>query len=272
MSENHSSKSQSAPFRESALHSAGAATAPAAPAAPAATPATPAGSPAADSAAGAANTANKEALKEKTQQAAKQAKAAAVAVRNYFSKKGTLWKDIFTIPSSLFSRDPATRRMTLLFFLSLAGFLSVSTYGIKRYWAMKRARVMAEVHLRARHLKELVERETDEARRLASTLSLGSFTLELNELVHQKNTVGQVNMAEVEVVILCDSAETREYIDQNMIQVRNQMTNVFTMIERDELLSRDGKRRIKTILIRKLNEFLPHGKIEDVYFSKLIVS
>jgi flagellar basal body-associated protein FliL len=50
------------------------------------------------------------------------------------------------------------------------------------------------------------------------------------------------------------------------------MTNVFVALDREDLLSREGKRKLKNIIIKKLNGWLPHGKVEDLHYSKLLVS
>ena len=57
----------------------------------------------------------------------------------------------------------------------------------------------------------------------------------------------------------------------NLDQVRNQITNVLLPLERDQLLSREGKKKLKKALIERLNVWLPKGKVDDVFFSKLLL-
>lgn len=204
--------------------------------------------------------------------APQQAKAVAVAVRTYFAKKDSLGREFLDLFSSLFSFDPSTRRMAALFFISLTGVILISVVCVKQSWDARKLRIVLEAQQRAIRLKELMRREADGAKLRASTVGLGGFILELKDVPNRKQGPSDLNMASVEIVLLCDEAETRTYIESNIVQVRNQLTNVFTSMDRDEFLSREGKRKIKSILIRKLNEWLPHGKVEDLYFSKLIIT
>jgi flagellar basal body-associated protein FliL len=202
--------------------------------------------------------------------AKQRAKVATQKLKLYFTKKGTIWSDLPQMFASLLSGDRPTRRMAALFFLSLSGLILVSSIAIHRYWEAKKKTLLAEAQRHAKHLSELIKKETEEARRRASLVSLGKYTIELKEMVEQTLGLNQLNTAEVEIVILCDGKETREYIESHMVYVRNQMTNVLIAMDREELTSREGKKRIKMLITRRLNEWLPHGKVEDIYFSKLI--
>jgi flagellar basal body-associated protein FliL len=213
---------------------------------------------------------------ELVQNASKHAMVAAQAIKKYLGRPGNILLDFPQIFPSLFSTDRPTRRMSFFFFLSLAGLIFVSGYAFQRYWSSKRLIRMMEDQRIARRMKVMEEKDVAEAKRRDSVLNLGSFTLELKAIAHQALRagvgVGIVNMAEVEIVILCDGTDTRDYIEEHVIQARNQMTNVFTAIDREELLSREGKRRIKGSIIRRLNQWLPRGKVEDLYFSRLSVN
>lgn len=80
------------------------------------------------------------------------------------------------------------------------------------------------------------------------------------------------NIAELELVVECDSPDTHTYIEENLVQARNQLTDIFLSMERDDLLSREGKRKLKKRLIERLNGWMPRGKIQNVFFAKLVVA
>jgi flagellar basal body-associated protein FliL len=210
--------------------------------------------------------------KELVFHAGRRAKAAASAVKKYFSGKRGFWRDLLELFPSLVSNDRPTRRMAVLFFISLSCSLSLVTFVLKRYWDSRKEMLIAEARIRAKKVSEIIMKETEEARRKASMLSVGRFTLELKEPPDQTASRGQDNMAEVDLVILCDQAETRDYLEHHLVQLRNEMTGVFTALDREELLSRDGKRKLKSLLIQRINDWLPEGHVEDIYFSKLLIS
>jgi flagellar basal body-associated protein FliL len=199
------------------------------------------------------------------------AKAAASFFKKYFNQNGNIWKDLPHLFTGLWSPDAPTRKMTLIFFLSLVGAIGVSGIAIQRTWHIKKQLRLLEEQKKARILQELAEKEDEEKRRKDSVLSLGSFTLELKAVGSQTYGVGAINMAELEMVLFCDQVDTKEYLEQHKIQARNQMTNLLVAIDREELLSQDGKKRLKTSILKKLNSWLPRGKVEDLYFSKLIL-
>jgi flagellar basal body-associated protein FliL len=214
----------------------------------------------------------KKADKELVLHAGRRAKAAASAVKKYLSGKRGFWRDLLELFPSLISNDRPTRRMAVLFFISLLCFLSLVTFVLKRYWDSRKEMLIAEALIHAQKVSEVIKKETEQARRKASMLSVGRFTLELKDAPDQKLSGSQENMAEVDLVILCDQAETRDYLEHHLVQLRNEMTGVFTALDREELLSRDGKRKLKSLLIQRINDWLPEGHVEDIYFSKLLIS
>jgi flagellar basal body-associated protein FliL len=174
------------------------------------------------------------------------------------------------------SPDRPTRRMSLLFFLCFLGVFAVFGAAIHRYLKIREIRIelarSARVDEGAEHFGEFVRKQAAEAKHKSSLMGLGQFTVELKPVPNQKVVPGVVNMAEVELVIECDSKETREYIEDNLAQARNQVTDVLFLLDREAVLTREGKRKLRKTLIEKLNLWLPKGKVEELYFSKLVVS
>jgi flagellar basal body-associated protein FliL len=53
--------------------------------------------------------------------------------------------------------------------------------------------------------------------------------------------------------------------------VRNQVTNALIDVDRNELIDLEGKRRIRKIILDRLNGWIPEGQLLNVYFSRLMV-
>lgn len=184
------------------------------------------------------------------------------------------------IVRGLVSPDGPTRRMSLFFFVSLAGVVTLGILTVQRNMRLKEARLAAEVaeteeaEARSHEAALLGKTVAAEANPHAlSMLNVGQFTIELKPIAAQdKHAGGFMNMAEVELVIECDSKETHDYIEENLVAARSQITDIFLSMDRDELLSRDGKRKLKKRLLERLNGWIPRGKVQNVFFSKLVVA
>jgi flagellar basal body-associated protein FliL len=202
--------------------------------------------------------------------AGKQAKA---VFQNLLKKKDrrSLIRDLPQAFSSVLSPDPPTRKMAVLFILSFIGLVSVGSVLMQRYWAEKKVTLVKEAQRVAKRIAEHIKKDSEQIKLRASVISLGSFTWEIKETVSAKRSPGSISSAEVEIVLQCDSIDTRDYIQENMVKVRDQLSNIFTSVDRAELMTREGKRKIKRTAIRRLNEWMSHGKIEDLYISKLIM-
>jgi flagellar basal body-associated protein FliL len=192
------------------------------------------------------------------------------------ARAGNIVLQIPQLFSGLISPDRPTRRMSLLFLLSLAGLIVVVMIGTQRYWGAKRKIQLALAERRAQKMTEQLRKDSDAAEQRASMLNIGTFSVELKSSVPRTSSGRVFNTAEVDVVLQCDSSETRSYLDEHIVEARNQLTNVFTAIDREEFLTRDGKKKLKREIARKLNAWisqaLPHAKVQDVFFSKLLMS
>ncbi len=174
----------------------------------------------------------------------------------------------------LFSRDRGTRRMARLFFLSCVGLGVVTTVAFQRYRLLQFAgtSIGPDQGAQATSIADFVRQQADEARRKSTLFRIGEFVLELKRLPAQVDVPGVMGLAEVELVAECDDPDTCRYIQDHAVQIQNVVASLFTALDRDELLSREGKRRLKKRIVEKINWWLPRGKIENIFFSKLIVS
>jgi flagellar basal body-associated protein FliL len=193
-------------------------------------------------------------------------------LKNYLTRPNSYLSVIPNLFTSLFHYDLPTRRMSLMFMVSLMSAVVVMGISANRFIAHRKAVKLLEARLAAQQLKEQELLRQEESKRQVNTVSLGSFTLEIKpEPPVRRGGMGIVNMAEVELVLLCDSEETCEHISRHKVQVRNQLTQVFLPLDREEVMSKEGKRRIRAAVVKKLNSWLNHGKVNDLYFSKLII-
>ena len=198
---------------------------------------------------------------------------AALGIKSFKSQFAEIFR-------GLWSPDRPTRRMSLFFFLTLALLVGI---GILTAQRSVRQRHEREARIAAAK-EEAIERSTEAALlgkteapgenpRSVSMLNLGHFTIELKAIAGQpKKKGGFMNMAEVELVIECDSQDTRSFIEENLVQARSQVTDIFLSMDRDELLSREGKRKLKKRLMERLNGWIPRGKVQSVFFSMLVVA
>lgn len=175
---------------------------------------------------------------------------------------------------SLGSPDAPTRRMSVVFIASLLCVALIGVAAGHRYLAARRARLASDASAQREEsmLAGFLMKQADLARRKSVMFALGQFTLELRSPAGEPVRSGVMNLADVEIVLECDTKETRFYFEDNLPQARNQVTDVLVAMDRAELLSQDGKLRLKRRIIEKLNTMLPKGKVENLYFSKLILS
>jgi flagellar basal body-associated protein FliL len=188
-----------------------------------------------------------------------------------------LWSQTKELFQDLFSHDRPTRRMASYFTASIAGVIVVLVAGSIYFTDLRKnlAANLSATGEQGKNLNEFFQRKSDEAKRKNSIQSLGTFTVELKSAEPKQDAEraqGVMNLADLEIVVQCDEKTTCEFIEERMPLVRNEVTGVFVALDRDELLSREGKHRLRKKLIDKLNAWLPKGKVIDLFFDKLIVS
>ena len=211
----------------------------------------------------------------KAQIAAEKAKKALSSLKN-LKNLGAL-ANTKELVADLFDPDQRTRKMARYFVASVVGIVVVLTLSgiyISKMRLEKNLAAITDTGEQGKNFADFIKRQADEAKRKFSQQSLGTFTIELKipDEKNRKRPPGVMDLAEVEVVIECDEKETCEFIEERMAVVRNEMTGIFTPMDREELMSREGKRKLQLRIQGKLNTWLPKGKIEHIYFNKLIIS
>lgn len=198
--------------------------------------------------------------------------------------KSTIIQEFFQgfleILSSIESRDPPTRRMGLIFWMSFGLVFLLGGIGIERYQAYHQERSAA------RSLSEALERQRQEriteekdavARTEESSADLGLFTSTLPATADDALAPGHPVFipADVDVVVQLDSPLTRKFVEDHLDQARNQAIEVLATLQREELLTSQGKRQTQARLLRQMNAWLGkngiEGKARAVSFTQLVV-
>ena len=184
--------------------------------------------------------------------------------------------DLKTLLLGWMSRDRRTRHGILVFWGSLILLGVVASHGWRSYTEFRHLQKygMNEADLSAK-LRAENEAEREKQARLHTVLvTIGAFNIELAPPKGgQRLAPGVMNMAEIEITLECETRDACETIQARMVETRNQITNALTPLERDELLSRDGKGRIKRRVIDRVNAWLTtEGKVRDLYFSRLLLT
>lgn len=175
------------------------------------------------------------------------------------------------------SKDHPTRRMAWVFLCSLVALIVTGVSTIKYFSRLKERSDELSAAERAKHnLTEFLRKQAEEAKFRVGLVEIGSYTIELKTAPDQKRMAGLLNIAEIELTLSCDSKDTRDFVLAHMTQVRNQVTNFLTAMDRHELLTKEGKAKFKRGLIDALNAWLPRsgsqGQVHEVFITRLIMT
>ena len=184
----------------------------------------------------------------------------------------SLLKDLPDLMKSVLSRDGPTQKMAIWFIFNLICLMIVMAILIARHVNSSRA-LKQEAQTKKAIAAQAERKKLEEKERYQSdTIVLGTFTIQLKSDLTVPKMGHVYNLAEIEVVALCCNQETKIFMQENAVPVKDAIAGVFTSMDRDELMSRKGKERLKVRILKKLNEWLKSGKVEAVYISKLIIT
>jgi hypothetical protein len=158
------------------------------------------------------------------------------------------------------------------FFSTLLGVIAFGFFlvvGVKRFSGYMQQKALIRAQEDAEYARKLNELSAPMHRHL-SEITLGEFKLPIRS--DKPTDFGTKNMGMAEVVLLCDSPETRKWIQENIPVVRNEVLKAFSPMDREELLTKDGKLKLKNLIIKKLNAFLPEGTIQEIYFPRFVLA
>lgn len=243
---------------------------------PQAEPAKPAPAPAAAAEAPVASGEKKVVKKKKKKKKKVVVKKTPLSTRMKEAIQG-FFRDVIEVLKSFGSPDPATRRMAWIFLFSCFGVIVASAKGIQEYLRY-RARVAAVEALRvdtdeqARNMEKLVEKAKEAAHYKYAVIELGQFTVELKTQDQTPPPKGVFNVAQIEIYLECDTKETCDFLQAHLDEVKDKVSETLIDIDRDEIMSLDGKARIKQAIRNRLNPWIGKGSVEKVFFSKLVIS
>ena len=186
----------------------------------------------------------------------------------------SLVSELPQVVEGLGSQDDPTRRMATLFLVSSAMAILTGLGGIMYLVNPDPTlpKQLTAVQKDAKQIGDFMQKQANIAKQGSTNLALGTFTIELNPVPGMRPAPGVLNLAEVEIFLQLDAKETRNYMLDHQIKLRNQITKSMQAVDREELLTLQGKKRFKAKIQKNLNEWLPEGKVEEVFFSKLLVN
>jgi hypothetical protein len=189
-----------------------------------------------------------------------------------------------TVKEGLKSPDSSTQRMAILFYVSIGLFFVILASGIylANYSKLQKMAMEAEkkAHEAATHqqlealkspLGEEVSNDKD-----WRTMNLGTFNIELNLRPGEKPTAGMANIAEIEVYVECDPAVSCPFLVTNRLMARDQVISLINALEKEEIMSPEGKKLLKKRIQSRLNSWLAANKVgtnkvRKIFFTRLII-
>jgi flagellar basal body-associated protein FliL len=178
------------------------------------------------------------------------------------------YEGVKEITANLKDDLPKARRMAAYFWVNVLGVAPMVFSGFYHYFAAR-----AE-HKSAIAAVELAAREKHEA---LITLArphqqdLGTFQVEIKSMASAPSTL--LYVAELDASIECETRAACEYVKEHMIEIRDDITSVLRAMSYEEVLSKPGKRKLKSKIQDVLNSRVPAGTgaVRGVHFSRLVV-
>ncbi len=198
------------------------------------------------------------------------------AVKALAHAPGAIKEGFVEARRGLRSSDFPTRRMSIVFYLSLLG-VGLSFYGFGRFVMQDRARKHAQAQVEADRLAVQALRDEEErrSREPPPYQTLGTFTLELREEEGVARSSG-LRAAEMEIVVACSSLVVCDWIKANIDRSRGELSPLFTPTDREKILSTGGKKALRDEIRDALNRLLDErgvsGTVLEVLFPRFIVS
>lgn len=187
-------------------------------------------------------------------------------------KKTSVFGETLEAYKGIRSPDRMTRRASLGLWTSTLGFILTIVLAV---WVAT-GRIRAPKQLTTEELVAQKQHE-ETLRKKAEIAALKDLMVSLGDFSFQVTTPsgpvrGSIkDLGEIEVVARCSEPKVCVYITAHKVQAQHEVTAVLKPITRDELVSVDGKKRLKKKIMLRLNAWLPHGQIEDLYFAKVLV-
>lgn len=174
--------------------------------------------------------------------------------------------------SSLWDESQGTRRMAYVFFFALFGVMGILLFASQHYSGKVTESLVDESAPDAgKNLGKIFSEASKDAYLRRSRLGLGNFLFKLDsEALEKDGTIpGYLGMVEIEIFVECDSIETCDLMTNNIDRVRDQVHRAVTRVERTRVMSLEGKRQLKKTIKRKINLWLPTGRVKQIFFTHI---
>ncbi len=169
--------------------------------------------------------------------------------------------------------DRPTRWGSQIFWISLVGLL----VSITMAW-MIRHQAQVERERALQPTEDEIARQTLVQKQRLAIESLKERSIELGQFNVQILAVapphpGVLNTASIEITLECDQAEVCGRIKSRVAQARNEVIGVFRPIDREDLFSKDGKKRLKRLIQDRINHWIgsESGRVAQVHFINVLV-
>ena len=191
------------------------------------------------------------------------------------SRVGNAWRGARStfadLSRGLKSPDRPTRRMSFLFYLSAIGTVIVLGYFLTHFYGIWSDQAGERVNEQQENLSRLVERQREAAHSRFSMLDLGKFIIELKP--DKGSRARAMNIGELEITIECDGKTTCDRVNAELTRARDMVSTMLLATDRQELLSPEGKRRLKRDILERLNTWLYGvGQVKEVYFTRMLLN
>ncbi|MEK6705976.1 MAG: flagellar basal body-associated FliL family protein [Bdellovibrionota bacterium] len=170
------------------------------------------------------------------------------------------------------SGDMVTKLVSGLFFLCI--FTSVVTVLLffQRFYLHYSSSELSQSRAQvSQNLGQFMQKQSEHAKQRYSEVVLGAFTVDMKPS-DENEADGGLTVAELEITIQCDSKDTRYFIEERLHDAQDQVVGVLASVQREHLLTKTGKKKLKKAMLDQLNVWLPSGEVIDLFFSKLIMS
>lgn len=194
-------------------------------------------------------------------------------MRKGLKEPGSVWVEFPFVFKGISSPDQPTRRMSWLFLISLICLLTLSSYGLGQYFQEKAAARQLAAQVEKDRIEVLTRIERGLEHQKVGMVLIGKFVVQLkgNSVFKPSGGPHPLNLAEVDVVVYCDNAETQSYISNHLPQIKDVVNSIFISVDRQEVMSQKGKSLLGLRIQKELNEWLPKGKIEEVFFPRFVI-
>jgi len=99
----------------------------------------------------------------------------------------------------------------------------------------------------------------------------GPVNVEFKPFIVNLNDLGGRRMLKLTMSMEAESPELSEELNAKMPQIRDTVLLLLSSIQSDDISGLDGKQRLKTQMLNRINPLLTRGKVRNLYLSEIVV-